>query len=93
MGQVLHRGILQGREPVGAETCVDNELAEVGGFRKVTEGDLVRRSWVDGSEERIWKPSLRIRLRLKTRIVGGDERQVVGVSRWTGGVRVMETTG
>ena len=30
---------------------------------------------------------------VKTRIVGGDERQVVGISRWTGGVRVMETTG
>ena len=34
-----------------------------GGLRKVTEGGLVRRSWVDGSEERMWKPSLRIRLR------------------------------
>ena len=32
MGQVLHRGILQGREPVGAETRVDNEFAEVRGF-------------------------------------------------------------
>ena len=63
MGQVLHRGLLQGREPVGAETCIDNELAEVGGFQKVTEGGLVRRFWVDGSEERIWKPSLRIHLR------------------------------
>ena len=30
---------------------------------------------------------------VKARIVGGDERQVVGVSRWAGGVRVMETTG
>ena len=30
---------------------------------------------------------------LKARIVGGDERQVVGVSRWTGGVRMMVTTG
>ena len=30
MGQVLHRGILQGWEPVGAETRIDNELAEVG---------------------------------------------------------------
>ena len=32
MGQVLHRALLQGREPVGAETRVDNELAEVRGF-------------------------------------------------------------
>ena len=30
---------------------------------------------------------------VKVRIVGGDERQVVGVSRGAGGVRVMETTG
>ena len=30
---------------------------------------------------------------VKTRIVGGDERQGVRVSRWMGGVRVMETTG
>ena len=30
---------------------------------------------------------------VKARIVGGGERQVVGVSRWTGGVWVMETTG
>ena len=42
-GQVLHRGLLQGREPVGAETCVDNELVEVRGFLKVTESGLVRR--------------------------------------------------
>ena len=32
MGQVLHRG----REPVGTETGVDNELAKVTGF---SEGD------------------------------------------------------
>ena len=30
MGQVLHRGLLQGWEPIRAET-VNNELAEVGG--------------------------------------------------------------
>ena len=30
---------------------------------------------------------------VKARIVGGDERQVVWVSRWTGGIWVMETTG
>ena len=38
MRQVLHWGLLQGREPVGVAvlwgwgTHVDNELAEVGGF-------------------------------------------------------------
>ena len=35
----------------GSETRVDSE--RLGGFRKVADGDLVRRSWVDGSEERI----------------------------------------
>ena len=29
--------------PVGVETCVYNELTEVGGLLKVTEGGLVRR--------------------------------------------------
>ena len=47
----------------GVETHIDSDLVEVGGFRKVTEGSLVWRSWVDVSKERIWKPSLRIRLR------------------------------
>ena len=42
MGQVLHRGLLQGRKPVGAENHIDNELAEVGGFEKVTDRGLVR---------------------------------------------------
>ena len=32
MGQILQQGLLQGREPVGVETCVHNELVEVGGF-------------------------------------------------------------
>ena len=36
MGQVLHRGLFQGWEPVGAETSVDSELAKVRGF---SEGD------------------------------------------------------
>ena len=35
MGQVLHQGLLQGWEPVGAETSVHNDLVEVGGFLKV----------------------------------------------------------
>ena len=35
----------------------------LGVFRKVTDGGLVRRSWVDGSEERIWKSFPRICLR------------------------------
>ena len=38
-------------------------LAEVERFLEGEKGGLIRRSWVDGSEERIWKPSLRICLR------------------------------
>ena len=48
---------------VGAETHVDNELAKVRGFAEGDRRGFGKRSWVDGSEERIWKPSLRIRLR------------------------------
>ena len=59
----LASGSMQGREPMGAETCVHNELVEVRGFFESDRGGLVRRSWVEGSEERMWKPSLRIRLR------------------------------
>ena len=69
MGQVLHRGLLQGREPVEVSGLWGQRLVStiswrrLGGLPKVTEGGLVRRSWVDGSEETMWKPSLRIRLR------------------------------
>ena len=56
MAQVLHQGLLQGWEHVGAETYVNNELAKVGGFQKVTEEGF-------GSDERIWKPSLRLHFR------------------------------
>ena len=62
-GSIARSGASGGGSTVGTETLVDIELAKVGGFRKVTDGSLVRRSWVDGSEWRIWKPSLRIRLR------------------------------
>ena len=62
-GSIAGPGAYGGGRPVGAETCVHNGLAEVGEFFKVTEGGFVRRSWVEGSEERMWKPSLRIHLR------------------------------
>ena len=63
MGQVLQWSLLHPWESVRVEARVINDLVEIGGFQKVTEVGLVRRSWVDGSEERIWKPSLRISLR------------------------------
>ena len=50
MVQVLHRSLLQvqeplGRQDLGGETSVHNELAEVGGFaesdrRRFSEGDM-----------------------------------------------------
>ena len=46
---------------MGAEADVHNKLAEVWGFAE-SDGGLMRRSWVDESEERMWKPSLWIRL-------------------------------
>ena len=53
-GLIARSGASGGGATVGTETGVNNELARLGGFRKVTEGGLVRRSWVDGSEGRIW---------------------------------------
>ena len=47
---------------LGAQAGVHSNWRRFGGLRKVTEGGLMRRSWVDGSEERMWKSSLRIRL-------------------------------
>ena len=38
MGQVLHRGLLQGQEPVGVEARVHNKLAEVRGFAESDRG-------------------------------------------------------
>ena len=46
-----------------AEGDVHHKLAELGWFAESDRGGLMRRSWVDGSEERMWKPSLSIRLR------------------------------
>ena len=59
-----------GGSSVGAETRVDNELAEIGEFS------------VGGSKERISKLSLRICFRWR---VGDDERQVVRVLGRGGG--------
>ena len=55
-GSIAGSGANGGVRIMGAEATVHSKLA------KVTEGDLVTRSWVDGSTERMWKP-LRICLR------------------------------
>ena len=47
-----------GWEDYGVEIGVNNEFWQrFVSLRKVMEGDFVRRFWVDGSEERLWKPS------------------------------------
>ena len=59
-GSIARSGACGGGSSVGAETCTGGGW----GFSEgETEEGLVSRSWVDGSEERIWKPSLKIRLR------------------------------
>ena len=40
MGQVLHRSLLKGWEPVGAKTNVHNELVEVGRFFDGDRGEV-----------------------------------------------------
>ena len=50
-----------------------------GGLWKVTEGGLMRRSWVDVSEERMWKPSLRIRESVEAQTISSGEGNVIGV--------------
>ena len=60
----MHQGLLQGQEPVGAETRFNNELGKGGGFPKGDEWGLVKKFWVDGSKKTMWKLSLGISLRL-----------------------------
>ena len=62
-GSIARSVACGGGSTVGADTRVNNELAKVRGFSEGDRRGLVRRFWVDGSEERIWKPSPRICLR------------------------------
>ena len=57
MGQVLHPSLWRWRL---VSTMSGRKLE---GCLKVTEGGLVSKSWVEESEERMWKPFLRICLR------------------------------
>ena len=62
-GSVARSGACGGGRSVGSKTRINNELAVVEGFLEGDRRGLVRRSCVGGSEERMWKPSLRIHLR------------------------------
>ena len=62
-GSTARSGASAGGSTVGRRLVLTMSWRRFGGFWKVTDGGLVRWSWVDGSEDRVWKPSLRIRLR------------------------------
>ena len=55
----------------------------------------MRRSWVDGSEERMWKPSSKDLFEaVESRIIGSGEGKVMGVMGGAGGgVGVVESLG
>ena len=61
-GSVAGSGASGAGRIMWVETNVHYKFAEVWGLWKVRDGSLMRRSEVDRSEERKWKPSLRIRL-------------------------------
>ena len=62
MGSVAGSGAGGGGRIMGWRLVSTISWRRYGGLQKVTEGSLMRRSWVDESEERMWKPSLRIHL-------------------------------
>ena len=62
-GSIARSGASRGGSTMGRRLMSTMSWRRLGDFWKVTDGGLVRRSWVDGSEEMIWKPSLRINLR------------------------------
>ena len=62
-GSIARSGASGGGSTMGRRLVLTMSRRRLGGFRKVTDRGLVRRSWVEGSEERIWKPSLRNHLR------------------------------
>ena len=76
MGQVLHWGLLQDWEPVGAETHVSSELATVRGFSESDRwgfGKKILGWWIQGEDMETF-PEDPFET-VKARIVGGDERQ------------------
>ena len=59
----LAAGTVAGEQSIGGGGGTRAEdLAEVGRFVEVDGGDIFRKLRVAGSEERMWKPSRRIRL-------------------------------
>jgi len=66
-----------------ADAGVGEDRAEDGWSGEVHSGEFFRKLWMVGSEERMWKPSLRMCLRFgEVRIVGGDKG--TGVETWLG---------
>ena len=60
-GAAFTSGLLQSQDSVVVAVLWGCRLVSTMSWRRL--GGLERRSWVDGPKERIWKPSLRIRLR------------------------------
>ena len=76
-GEQLERDVDWTRLAAGT---VAGERQKLDGLQKWTVGGIFRKLRVAGSEERMWKPSWRIRFEFrKARIVGGDEGAGVGV--------------
>ena len=92
MGQVLQRGLLQGREPVGggrimgAEAGVHNKLVEVWGFAESDRGrfdEEVQAGWIRGEDvETFSKDPFES---VEAQIISSGEGKVMGVTGGAGG--------
>ena len=58
-GFVAWEGSFQGDEWTRTQAGVSEDLKEVGGLRKLIDFCFLKKLWVVGSEERMWKSSLR----------------------------------
>ena len=64
-GTVVGEGSFQGGESTKAEADVAEDLAEVGWSAEVDKGVCLRKWYMVESEERMWKPPLRMHLSLE----------------------------
>ena len=97
MRQALHRGLsgaCGGGRSVGAESHVNNELAEVGGF---LEGDKrgfrkeVLSRWIRGEDMETFPEDMFEMVNARIVAGGESERQVMGSRGGAGAVGVVKT--
>ena len=81
-GSVAGSGASGGGRIMGQRLVSTISWWRFGGLRKVTEGGLMRRSWVDGSEELSKDPFESV----EARMISSGEGKVMGVA---GGVGVV----